>query len=69
MSWEEEGYNALDDCYSFCWDDFYCYDLWRHWSSSHVEQVRVGDVLDLLQVAAYCDLEGKLEKLEIERSR
>lgn len=68
-AWDGESYNALNDCYSFCWDEFHCYGLWRYWSSSHVEQVRVGDVLDLLQVAAYCELEGKLEKLEIERSR
>lgn len=68
-AWDGESHNALNDCYSFCWDEFHCYDLWRYWSSSHVEKVRVGDAQALLQVAAYCDLEEKLEKLKIERSR
>lgn len=68
-AWDGESYNALNDCYSFCWDEFYCYDLWRHWISSGGEQVRVRDVLDLLQVAAYCELDEKLQKLKIERSR
>ena len=68
-SWDGESYNALNDCCSFCWTEFHCYDLRLYWSSSHVENVRVGDVQALLQVAAYCDLEEKLEKLKIERSR
>lgn len=68
-AWDGESHNALNDCYSFCWDEFHCYDLWCYWSSSHVENVRVGDAQALLQVAAYCELEEKLDKLKIERSR
>lgn len=68
-AWDGESHNALNDCCSFCWDEFHCYDLWRYWSSSHVENVRVGDAQALLQVAAYCELEEKLDKLKIERSR
>lgn len=59
-----ESYNALD-CYNiFYCDAFDCYGLRAFWSDIQIREVRVRDVHLLLEAAAYCDLEKKLQMLK-----